>query len=117
MRRNLLIGTIALSALLFFVVRLKLYSGSCGQFRLTDFSCSELLSFSEAFDFVENNPTFNKVKRSNPQYHIPVSVSEKPNCPGKGMIIIAHPSSKDCDSLNRILNEGNLKVPYLLVND
>ncbi|MCY7273462.1 MAG: hypothetical protein LH702_06875, partial [Phormidesmis sp. CAN_BIN44] len=106
MRRNLLIGTIALSALLFFMVRLKLYSGSCGQFRLTDFRCSELLGFSEAMDFVKNDPTLNKVKRSNPQSYIQVSVNEKSNCPGKGMIIIAHSSSKDCDSLNRILKEG-----------
>lgn len=117
MHRTLLVGTIALSALLFFMVRLKLYSGSCGQFRLTDFPCSELLDLSKAIDLGKNDPTLNKVKRSNPQYHIQVSVVEKSGCPGKGMITIAHPSSKDCDSLNRILKEGIFKVPYLLIND
>jgi hypothetical protein len=44
------------------------------------------------------------------------SVNEKPNCPGKGMIIISHPSNKDCDSLKQILKEGDIKVPYLLIN-
>lgn len=48
---------------------------------------------------------------------VDVRVQASENCVGKGIILVSHPSEKDCNSLKQILGNSFYGVPYKIINN
>lgn len=48
---------------------------------------------------------------------INISVQPQSRCSGKDMIVIFHPSERDCDSLNEIVRRDLPDIPYKIANN
>ncbi|PSB31481.1 hypothetical protein [Chlorogloea sp. CCALA 695] len=57
-----------------------------------------------------------QIERVNPGF-VYVHVEESKNCVGKGIILVSHPSEKDCELLKQVLGNSFYGVPYKIINN
>ena len=89
---------------------------SCGQYHIFEPRCSKLLSTDETQAFLDRNQSvINELIQVDPAF-ISVSTREESRCPGKSMLVIEHPSERDCDALNEILHRDPFDIPYRIIN-
>lgn len=119
MRIKLLIGIISSVALVFLLSQgLTIYSqASCGQYLIFEPSCSKLLSVAKTQKLLQSKQNaVEELIQVNPGM-VNVTVQPQSRCPDKGMIVISHPSERDCDSLNKILRRDLRNMPYKIINN
>ncbi|PZO18529.1 MAG: hypothetical protein DCF25_09685 [Leptolyngbya foveolarum] len=119
MRTKLLVGIIGSIALVVLLSQgLMIYTqGSCGQYPILEPACSELLSVAETQKLLQSKQSaVNELMQISPGM-IDISVQPQSRCPGKGMIVVFHPSERDCDSLNEIIRRDFSDIPYKIVNN
>lgn len=89
---------------------------SCGDYGLINQPCSQMPTIAEAKKILNQHESIvNQIKKVNPGF-IDVRVQAS-DCVGKGIILISHPSEKDCNSLKQVLGNTFYGVPYKLIND
>lgn len=116
MRTKLLIGAIGSITIGFLLFQGSRIYSSCGYNPIFQPSCSELLSIAETQKLLQTRQNVvREIKRINPG-QIGVSVNEQLGCSGKGIIVITHPSERDCGELNKVLQGNTLGVPYKIIN-
>ncbi len=119
MRTKLLLAIVAFVLAVFFSAKVfVIYAqGSCGQYRIFEPSCSELVSSAEAQRLTQGGQSpVEEIMQINPGL-IQIYAQPQARCPGKSIIIISHPSENDCDSLNKAIRKYFAEVPYEIVNN
>ncbi len=120
MRTKLLLAIAigAVSIVVFTGTGLIIYTqGSCGQYRIIPPNCSKLLSVTESQEFPRSRQsTIEKLEQARPGL-INVYVEPQARCQNKGIVVISHPSERDCDSLNEIIRRDLPDVPYKIINN
>lgn len=119
MRTKLLIGVTSSIALVVLLSQgLRIYSqGSCGQYRILEPACSELISVAETQKLLQSRKSaVDELIQISPGM-INISVQSQSRCSDKGIIVVSHPSEKDCDSLNEIILRNFSDIPYKIVNN
>ncbi len=118
MRTKSLIGIVSSVAIVFLVIQglqIYLYT-SCGQYRIFEPACSKLLSAAETQEFLEQNQNLvDDLTQVRPGM-IEIFVREESRCPGKSILVIEHPSERECDALNEILHSDAFDIPYKILN-
>ncbi len=123
-RRKVLV---AIGAIVFLIIGISLAKfgarqfsralSSCGDYGLISRDCSQIPTIAEAKKILnEHESTVNQIKKVNFGF-IDIRVQASESCVGKGIILISHPSEKDCDSLKQVLGNTFYGVPYKLINN
>lgn len=119
MRTKLLVGIISSIALIVLLRQgLIIYAqGSCGQYPIFEPACSELLSVARTQQLLQSRQSAVEELMQVSPGMIEISVQPQSRCPGKSIIVIFHPSERDCDSLNEIIRRNFSDIPYKIVNN
>jgi len=90
---------------------------SCGDYGIINRPCSQMPTVAEAEKILnEHKSKVEQIKKVNLGF-IDVYVQASESCVGKGIILVSHPSEKDCDSLKQVLGNTFYGVPYKLINN
>ena len=90
---------------------------SCGDYGFINRPCSQIPTIAEAEKILNQHESrVNQIKKVNFGF-IDVRIQASENCVGKGIILISHPSEKDCNSLKQVLGNTFYGVPYKLINN
>lgn len=90
---------------------------SCGDYGMINRPCSQMPTVAEAEKILnEHKSKVDQIKKVNLGF-IDVYVQASESCVGKGIILVSHPSEKDCDSLKQVLGNTFYGVPYKLINN
>ncbi|MGB3310643.1 MAG: hypothetical protein WA939_18040 [Nodosilinea sp.] len=119
MRTKLLIGITSSIVLVVLLSQgLIIYAqASCGQYRVFEPACSELLSDTKTKELLQSRQSaVDELMQISPGM-IEISVQSQSRCSGKSIIVVFHPSERDCDSLNEILRRNFSDIPYKIVNN
>ena len=118
---------IVVSAIIFLIIGISLArygyiqisraQSSCGDYGLINKPCSQMPTIAEAEKILNDHKSkVDQIKKVNPGF-VYVLVQESEKCVGKGIILVSHPSEKDCNSLKQVLGNSFYGVPYKIINN
>ena len=90
---------------------------SCGQYHIFEPACSKLLSDQETQKLLQSRWRAVEELLQVNSGMVNVYAQPQPRCSNKNIIVISHPSEKDCDLLNKILRKNFSDIPYRIVNN
>lgn len=118
---------ILVSAIVFLIIGMSLArygyfqisraQSSCGDYGLINKPCSQMPTIAEVEKILNDRKSkVDQIKKVNLGF-VDVSVQASKNCVGKGIILVSHPSEKDCNLLKQLLGNSFYGVPYKLINN
>jgi len=108
---------IGINLIMFGYRQIRRAQSSCGDYGIIDRPCSQIPTIAEAKKILnEHKSKVDQIKKVNPGF-VDVYIQASEHCVGKGIILVSHPSEKDCDSLKQVLGNTFYGVPYKVINN
>ena len=120
MRTKLLVtiaSFVALVVILGYYGLIVYAQASCGQYRIFEPACSELLSDEETQRLLQSRQSAVEELLQVNSGMVNVYAQPQSRCSDKSIIVISHPSERDCDSLKKILRKNFSDIPYRIDNN